>query len=183
MIESTQYDSFDLLNKIRKIEGNKYYCPEQLTQDELKKLQKLNDRLTTYETSIAIELKKQIKIAKRRVDNKSSLITGFNCTLNVEFYINKSNKYYINSTNNENIIMALEDSYCKLDWGWGIDDKNCHNDMAGRENHPMKDETHCYIYHGLYDHTDLHWNEILQIDYIGFTITTKLEYTNDNETF
>jgi len=38
------------------------------------------------------------------------------------------------------------------------------------ENHPMKGEFHCWLYHCLYDHMNLSWDDILRIGMIWVDI-------------
>jgi len=176
MIEDTQYDDFDALERIRKEEINQYYPISLLDAKQIAKLKLLNHQLTNLEIDIAKEIKAQIKYAKSRIEDKNSLINDFSCDLSIEFYLTNS-KYY--DEENDNMIMKINCSFHDENWDWGIDDKQCHNTLSSQTD-KFKDDKHCYSFHGLYDHTSLEWNEILYIDTISFNITTTLEYDNDN---
>ena len=49
---------------------------------------------------------------------------------------------------------------------FGIDDGINHNIFQGMDGHPMQGEFHCWLYHCLYDHTDLWFNDMLRIGHI-----------------
>lgn len=56
------------------------------------------------------------------------------------------------------------------------DDIN-HNEFQYRTEHPMKDDHHCWLYHCLYDHEHLSWEEIASIQTFEFEIITRHQYS------
>lgn len=43
-------------------------------------------------------------------------------------------------------------------------DETNHNEYEFHQSHPMKDEIHCWLFHALYDHEHLSWEEIASIE-------------------
>jgi hypothetical protein len=52
-----------------------------------------------------------------------------------------------------------------------------HNEFHHWENHPMKDESHCWLYHCLYDHEHLTWEQIASIQTFCIDIIPRYQYT------
>ena len=51
-----------------------------------------------------------------------------------------------------------------------------HNAFAHAENHPLRDQSHCWTLHELYDHTYLSWQDIIETESIWFEIDLKLQH-------
>jgi len=62
---------------------------------------------------------------------------------------------------------------------WGLADGNNHNEFEHRENHPMKDDQHCWLFHCLYDHENMSWEEIASIQNIWIDIKPRYQYQFD----
>ena len=62
---------------------------------------------------------------------------------------------------------------------WGLADGNNHNEFEHRENHPMKDDQHCWLFHCLYDHENMSWDEIASIQNIWIDIKPRYQYRID----
>lgn len=59
------------------------------------------------------------------------------------------------------------------------DDIN-HNEFQNRPDHPMKNEHHCWLYHCLYHHEHLLWEEIASIQTFCFDIIPRYQYSVDS---
>ncbi len=55
-------------------------------------------------------------------------------------------------------------------------DETNHNEFQGWASHEMRDEHHCWLYHCLYDHAHLSWEDILRIGDIWFDIKATYQY-------
>lgn len=69
---------------------------------------------------------------------------------------------------------------------WGLGDNENHNTFEHRENHPMKDDRHCWLFHCLYDHEGMSWEDIANIKCFFIDIHTRYQYRvliDTNETF
>ena len=62
---------------------------------------------------------------------------------------------------------------------WGLADGNNHNEFEHRENHPMKDEQHCWLFHCLYDHEHMSCEEIASIQNFWVDIKPRYQYCID----
>lgn len=60
-----------------------------------------------------------------------------------------------------------------------FDDKRNHNEFTFWQTHPMKGEFHCWLFHSLYDHIDLSWEEIVSIDTVWIDIRPRYQYCID----
>jgi hypothetical protein len=60
-----------------------------------------------------------------------------------------------------------------------INDEINHNEFEYRENHPMRSEHHCWLFHCLYDHEHLSWEEIADIKYFWIDIAPRYQYRFD----
>ncbi len=62
---------------------------------------------------------------------------------------------------------------------WGLADGNNHNEFEHRENHAMKDDQHCWLFHCLYDHENMSWEDIASIEYFWVDILPRYQYRID----
>lgn len=53
-----------------------------------------------------------------------------------------------------------------------------HN-VRSQENNPMRGEFHCWLYHCLYDHTHLNWEQVATIKRFWVEIWTQRQYVED----
>lgn len=69
---------------------------------------------------------------------------------------------------------------CSIDDNnWGLNDGENHNEFQFRENHPMFGEQHCWLFHCLYDHYYLTWEEIASIQNFWIDIKPRYQYRCD----
>ena len=62
---------------------------------------------------------------------------------------------------------------------WRLGDKNNHNEFEYRENHPLQADQHCWLFHCLYDHERLSWEEIASIQNFWIDIIPRYQYCID----
>ena len=74
----------------------------------------------------------------------------------------------------------LKNSSKKIDKKkWGLDDGANHNEFEFRKEHPMFGEHHCWLFHSLYDHKYLTWEEIASIQMFWVDILPSYQYRFD----
>lgn len=146
-----------------------------LTIEELSKLSELNQHLTQLEQEIEKEVSLALSFALQRKNDPESLISDVGSDIFVEFYLSEDDPAYDEECLYDNILMILSASRVdpeKADWG--LDDGNNHNEFEHWTHHPMFGDTHCWTFHGLYDHTDLTFWEILRIGRVSFSIDLQM---------
>ncbi len=173
MIEQNYKEPSDTLLRMRK--GKKYYelnnNIKDLTDEELTKLQILNTYLLEYEKYLKVQIKEHIAFALNKVNNLNDWVNDFEgCEVELYFYLAENDPNYSDDNNNIIIIMSQME-YAKKEI-YGLADGENHIDTPLRNNHPLSDY-HCWSFHGLYDHTQLTWKEILRIDSIDVNIKLK----------
>ncbi|MCK5293877.1 MAG: hypothetical protein KAJ49_04445 [Arcobacteraceae bacterium] len=169
MIEKYYKKSFDALERMREtIEITNTKCNDLIPTD-VAKLQVLNKKLMMYEKHMATEAKEQVARIKEKIADRDNLINGFECEVEISFFIGKYDPDY--EENEDNIIITMTNTILDDNWEWGLDDGLNHG-MEGWDA-PVHNFFQCSTFHGLYDHTQLDWNEILRIEDIEFSVTTK----------
>ena len=122
------------------------------------KLRQINDKMSIIEKELLIKLKK-INANPDLVINKDSWIDDYEIEVTIDAY----------EKNSEDEMVSLyvpvgKENFDLLDSGVN------NNDFFGWEGHPMSSDFHCYLFHSLYDHTDLELSDILRIEFIWVDI-------------
>ena len=177
MIEQYPETTEDALLRVRKDIKENVDCDE-LTHEQLKELQTLNSHLMEYEKDIKVQIQDTLNFAKKKLDNPNDPVDNIaEVQVTMNFYLADDNPYYRNDS--DNLLVSMNQGFYDVSEIYGIDDGVNHNEFQGwdenlRTNnlaHPMHKDYHCWIFHGLYDHTQLHWEEILHIGEIDIDIT------------
>tara|TARA_R110002167_G_scaffold8646_6_gene39539 strand:+ start:302 stop:685 length:384 start_codon:yes stop_codon:yes gene_type:complete len=112
---------------------------------------------------------KLISVGKRRVDDPSGWIQSFEVECYLNFVLRKNDIAFNKDENN--ILVQLNEYGDKVrpinaTFRHGVS----HHEFQHWDWHVMKDEFHCWLYHCLYDHTNLGWSNILRIGAVDLDI-------------
>ncbi len=133
---------------------------EQLSTDQKAFLKSLNDKLAEIEQGIKQEVSHLIATGHQKVADPSDWVEDFEIECSITFYLNKNDPDF--RDDRDNVLQQLRECDKHQDWQHGIADGNNHNEFKRLYLvHPMENEQHCWLYHCLYDHTDLGWVEYL----------------------
>ena len=138
-----------------------------LSPDQRQYLQQLNARCMTIERQVTQEALALFAQLDARVQDPEDWLSDYEIELEVRFWLREDDPAYQEGYDN---ILATRREDLKLQRGlpehFGIDDGINHNVFQGMDGHPMQGEFHCWLYHCLYDHTDLWFNDMLSIGHI-----------------
>lgn len=160
-------------------EDIKYHNSDSLSVHDLsgqqrKLLLKLNAQLIELEEGMRAEVLRLRETGQSKIKDPNDFIEDFEIEWVVSFWLRKDDPDHIE--NKDNILVELRDGFHRGNTGvsWPIGDGQNHNDFQHRD-HPMSQEHHCWLYHCLYDHTDLGWANILRIGYVWLDIDMTLQ--------
>ncbi|MGD9973324.1 MAG: hypothetical protein AB7S77_09710 [Desulfatirhabdiaceae bacterium] len=137
---------------------------DDLSAEQRQFLVKLNNRLSEIEKGIREEGQALIDQLKKRIRDSDDWLEDFEIEGRVLFFIRKDDPYY--DDEGDNLLIELSaDPVPKVlkDKDYGIGNGYDHNTLQSLVKSNVKDEIHCYLYHSLYDHTELGWINILRI--------------------
>ena len=138
-----------------------------LSSDQRQYLQQLNARCMTIERQVTQEALALFAQLDARVQDPQDWLSDYEIELEVRFWLREDDPAYQEDYDN---ILATRREDLKLQRHLpeplGIDDGINHNVFQGMDGHPMQGEFHCWLYHCLYDHTDLWFNDMLSIGHI-----------------
>lgn len=106
-----------------------------------------------------------------KVQDPSDWIGDYEIELKVECWLREDDPAY--REDDDNILATLKEDLKPLqdpDDDFGLDDGINHSIAQFIDGHPMQGEFHCWLYHRLYDHTDLEWEDLLRIGHIWVEI-------------
>lgn len=142
---------------------------ENLTHEQRQYLMKINSTLAELEKHIRKEVYEKIDQLKKRVEDPYDWINDYEIDIYIMFHLREDDPAY--SDEDDNVVVQMWESPPseKMYERWWIGDGVNHNEFQHWD-HLMKDEYHCWLYHSLYDHTDLDWYNILRIGDIWVNI-------------
>jgi lysyl-tRNA synthetase class I len=151
-----------------------------LSWQNLQKLQEFNKRLHTTQEKILREAIKLDDELIKRVEDADDLLDDYEMELEIAFYLKEDDPSYEEDEDNiletlNEYLKGISQTDIKTDHRWSAN----HNEFIHHKNHPMKDDFHCWLYHCLYDHTDLKWEDILRIGTIWIDIKVDYQYFNN----
>ncbi len=147
--------------------------PEQLSDEQNTFLFKFNRQLSNIEKEIKNEATKLVNVSEDKISDPSEWIDDYEIECFITFILKKEDQYF--NEYDDNILVQLWEDCKHKDWKWGIGDNNNHNDFQHWARHPMRKEQHCWLYHSLYDHTDLGWVNILRIGSVWVDINVEYQ--------
>ena len=175
MIEKDRNNPTDTLLRIRKNTINNDYI---LTKANITKLDNLNNILIKYEEQLKLQILDCLSFANQKVIQGDDWINHHEgVEVELFFYIAQDDPNYKEC--DDNIIMIMTQNFYNNNC-YGIDDKINHNDIV--KTSIFDGKHHCWIFHSLYDHTQLTWDEILKIDSIDVNIILRLNNHSQNNT-
>ena len=153
---------------------------EEFSSDQILKLRKLNKTLAGLEKKLKEQGGKIYTSDKDVIKNSKGWIQDYEIDYEISFYLMEEDPEY--KEYEDNILATLNEPlerYLEPNCDFGICDGINHNEYRDRENHIFKDDFHCWLFHCLYHHTELEWNDLLRIGSIWTDI--QVVYQNDIE--
>lgn len=157
--------------------GSKSLYPEKLTTLQIVQLQRLNKKLADIEGKLKIDILNLHLIAEERVEDALDWIEDYEIDIYITFTLKEDDYYYDEDL--DNILVQLTEYPAKYLGITHISDGMNHSEFQHWDNHIMKKEHHCWLYHCLYDHTDLGWVDILRIGSIWVDINIEYQRVVD----
>jgi len=104
----------------------------------------------------------------------------FSVNVVLSFYLDENDPCY--EEDEDNTLIEMNQRFFDIESIYGIADGVNHNDFAhwdekvlrNGKKHVMYGDFHCWSFHGLYDHTQLQWEEILRIGSVEMNITMEM---------
>jgi hypothetical protein len=143
-------------------------------------LQRINDKLAVIERHVKREALDLIAQLDARVHNPADWLSDYELELEVSFWLRDDDPAY--QEDDDNILVTLKEYLTLLrvpDYACGLDDGINHNAFQQRDGHPMQGEYHCWLYHCLYDHTDLWFDDMLRIGHIWVNMPVIYQHACD----
>lgn len=152
---------------------------EDLSENQRQFLLRLSKQLAYLELQVKKEAIEIIKNLKKRVSDENDWIKDYEIELIFRFCLGKDDPDY--NEDEDNFLVELTQRITNIDMRGVIGDGANWNDRMNKiyGHHPMKDEHHCWMYHCLYDHTDLGWANILRIGEIWLDINVIYQHWVD----
>ena len=160
---SSDYVRLENWNKLR---------AEDLSTGQRQFLAQLNNKLADIETGIKKECRGLIDQLEKRINDPNDWLDDYEIDVVITFILKGDDPEY--SDRSDNILVELDESVKGEIWEYGIGDGKNHSEYQHWD-HPMKDEHHCWLYHCLYDHTDLGWINVLRIGSIWVDIKPQFQ--------
>lgn len=145
----------------------------ELTSLQKKLLSNLNCKLTTLEFDIKKEVRDLMHNAEKKISDPNDWLEDYEIECTIAFILKEDDPEF--NVDSDNILAKLKEFFCKkyIENNPLADGKN-YNEFQNW-NHPMKNEHHCWLYHSLYDHAHLNWNDMLRIGSIWIDIKIILQ--------
>jgi hypothetical protein len=136
---------------------------------------KINDRLHIIEKQIKVDLVRLSKYCRWILD--AGYIEDYEIEAEVSFYPDEDDPDFRGDDDNILATLTFDGKYelGRSETEFGLDDGVNHNIAHGRTDHPLRNEHHCWLFHCLYDHTELSWEEILRIGMVWVDINVKYQ--------
>lgn len=161
------WEPIPLCENPRKTRGS----TEKFTEDELRSLRSMNERLIRLENEIRSRTRKIEDQLKKEEDK---WLTDYELYYEFDFYLREDYPDY--REDDENILTCSRTHGVSLDKNGSLN----HNDLPG--DHPLGNDRHCSLFHHLYDHTPLSWDDILRIGSVWVDIIVQYQHLEHFET-
>ncbi len=139
-----------------------------LSLEQQQYLQHINAHLTRIEQYVKPATRALSADLDARVENPDDWLCDYEIELEVSFWLRQDDPAY--REDDDNIVVTLRESlkHLREDDAFGIGDGMNHNDVPPDSSlaPAFWAEHHCWLYHCLYDHSGLRWNDLLRIGHI-----------------
>jgi hypothetical protein len=141
----------------------------------------LNERLRRMEYALVREARMIGEVLRRRVLDNEDWLSDYEVELRIDYYLRESDPAYRDDC--DNILATYRDSlkfprrgHCLLadgrDW----------NEFQSwdRAYHPLWHQHHCWLFHCLYDHIRLPWEDIARIGMIWTDLKVIMQHADEH---
>ena len=137
-----------------------------------KRLENLNNRLTSLEKNIYNRAKEQNQVALKKLLDREDGIYDYEIEVEISFYIQEDE---LISWHEMCKAYFLDDTH-----HWNINDKKNHNTASCCWKHTeLNAQNHCWLLHRLYDDFGISWNDIVKIETICFDVDVRYQYKDE----
>ena len=143
-------------------------------------LQRAGHEVTVIERQVKREALALITALEARVHDPADWLSDYELELEVSFWLREDDPAF--KEDDDNILVTLKEYLTLLRtsaYECALDDGMNHNPFQQRDGHPMQGECHCWLYHCLYDHTDLWFDDMLRIGHIWVNMPVIYQHTCD----
>ena len=151
----------------------------ELSRAQRQYVQRLNEKLAMIERQAKQEALAVIARLDARVHDPDDWLSDYEMELEVSFWLREDDPAF--QEDDDNILATLHEDlkvFRDPDDAFGIDDGVNHNIAQYIDGHPMQGECHCWLYHCLYDHTDLWREDLLRIGHIWVNMSVIYQHTS-----
>ena len=147
-----------------------------LSPDQRHYVQQLNERLAAIEHHVQREATALNSQLQTRVQDPVDWLSDYEIELEVTVWLREDDPAY--QEDDDNILAALRESLKPVFAPRVLlRDGTNYNAFQQMDGHPMQKEVHCYLYHRLYGHTDLWFDDMLRIGRIWVDIQVWYQHT------
>lgn len=135
----------------------------------------INARLWEIEKQLRKDIEQYCRQCQSMIDDGS--IDDYEMGCSICFYLDENDPDFIES--DDNILANLKfDAKLEVHFqeDWRLGDGENRNEFQNIDDHPLQDEHHCLLFHQLYDHTGIDWDELPRIDSIWVDIKVILQH-------
>lgn len=164
----------------------------EFTNENVEKLDAINKWLCDIETKTLDHAKRVVAFLKQQHKAECNFLTDFELDYRLELWspqkyaqceplegnpfftlhaLLPNFKRYTNSENSP-FDWEMDDNPDSLDW---LRNDN-HNEFAFNSEHPLRFQNHCWLFHELYDHTFLAWQDIMDIEEIWMEVLSRQQH-------
>ena len=151
-----------------------------ISKKQKEHLFKLNCTLKDLEKEIRNEAFRLNDYAYNRIIDSNDWVEDYEIKCGITFLLSENDPYF--DEGSDNILAILWEAPAKPTpenfnhlKNWRIGDGGNHNEALFWFNDPLKNESHCWLYHCLYDHCDIGWINILRIGKIWIDISVEYQ--------
>ena len=155
------------------MENSEKLRTQNLSADQRLFLVDLNRKLVDVEKGIKKECQAINDELPKRVADADDWLDDYENDVYITFYMRKDDPDH--DVIGDNILEELHEYPSKGDYDDQLGGGKNHNEYEGWEDHPMRDEHHCWLYHCLYDHAHLGWINILRIGSVKISMDVQYQ--------
>ncbi len=155
--------------------------PAEMTREQRLFLVNLNTRLTEIEQQYKKEARALIEMMNAKVESDAVWIHDYEIECKIHFNLNPSDPAY---NEDEDNIMAVVREFLGMLIRFGKNEadssiENWNEYHIPDLDNPDQEEHHCWLFHQLYDHSELSWADLLRIGSIWVDVNLTLQHFQD----